>query len=76
MFRTRWEAKQFCEEDAKATSSRKTITFAELKRLSFCNSTKLPSPVEINGSRMQWFGIGWVNEGDARGDEVLVVDQD
>ena len=53
---------------------RKTITRDALARLAFCNSDNLPSPVEWNGNRMEWVGIGWVNEGEAEGDEVLVID--
>jgi hypothetical protein len=59
---------------AKTRGKRPTIAFETLKRLSFCNSMKLPSPVEINGRRMQWVGIGWVDEGEADGTETLVVD--
>jgi hypothetical protein len=51
----------------------KTITYAELARLSFCNSKKLPTTVVKDGERFQWVGIGWVNEGEPHGDEVLVV---
>jgi hypothetical protein len=54
--------------------TRKTIKFSELKRLSFCNSKKLPQVVNIEGHRMRWVGIGWVDEGELEGDEVEVVD--
>lgn len=47
----------------------KTIKFSELKRLSVCNSPKLPRQIEIvgkvNGKRVrvvqQWVGIGWID---------------
>lgn len=55
--------------------SRKTITFRELKRLSFCNSERLPRVVEANGRRLRWVGIGWVDEGEPTGRETLVVDE-
>jgi hypothetical protein len=52
---------------------RKTIEFSELQRLSVANSDKLPSCVDIGGQRHHWVGIGWVEEGPALGDEVIVV---
>ena len=52
----------------------KTITFSELKRLSFANSERLPQVINLNGVRKQWVGIGWVDEGELKGDEVLVVE--
>jgi len=55
-------------------TDRRTIGREELARLAFCNSTKLPWTIELDGNRYQWVGIGWVNEGEPRGDEVLVVD--
>jgi len=52
---------------------RKTIRFADLKRLSFINSSKIPV-VELHGKRMKWVGIGWVDEGEPTGKETLVID--
>lgn len=52
----------------------KTITRAELCRLSFCNSKHLPMNVNLDGQRLHWVGIGWLNEGEPIGDEVLVID--
>jgi hypothetical protein len=52
----------------------KTITFSELKRLSFCNSKKLPELINAQGIRMRWVGIGWVREGKAQGNETVVVE--
>ena len=52
----------------------KTIKRAELCRLAFCNSDKLPTIIEIDGRRKWWVGIGWVDEGAPRGDEVKVID--
>ena len=57
---------------AKPKAPRETITIEKLSRLAFCNSRKLTQAVEINGQRMQWVGIGWVNEGEPKGDEILV----
>lgn len=54
---------------------RKTMDFQELRRLEFCNSKRLPLFIEINGSRLLWVGIGWVNEGKAQGDEVLIIEK-
>ena len=51
------------------------IKFSKLKHLSFINSKHLPSPVNVLGQRMRWVGIGWINEGLAKGDEkALVID--
>lgn len=54
----------------------KKITRAKLARLAFTNSPKLPQAVVINGSRKEWVGIGWIDCGTPRGDEVLVVDDE
>lgn len=54
---------------------RETIKFAEFKRLEFCNSHKLPTTIEHNGRRMHWIGIGWIDEGPAKGDEILLVEE-
>lgn len=45
----------------KFASKCKTIKLSELKQLSFCNSTKLPPRVTINGSTREWTGIGWLD---------------
>lgn len=61
----------------------KTIKFSELKRLSFCNSPKLPKQIEIVGKvkgktvrrAMWWSGIGWVDLVPSNiKDPVLVVE--
>lgn len=63
----------------------KTIKFSELKRLSFCNSPKLPKVIEIVGKIKgktvrvfkEWVGIGWIELDPERHeikDPVLVVD--
>jgi hypothetical protein len=54
--------------------NRKTISRQEIAVLAFCNSKRLPCVIEMDGSRLQWVGIGWVNEGEPQGDEVLVID--
>lgn len=53
-----------------------TITFSELKRLSFCNSKDLPSKVILGGRMKQWVGIGWidVNEDRRTGKEPVVIE--
>jgi hypothetical protein len=38
----------------------KTITYSELKRLSFINSKKLPKKVVIGKTVHEWVGIGWI----------------
>jgi hypothetical protein len=40
-----------------------TITFSELRRLSFCNSSKLPQKVVHDGILKEWVGIGWIDIG-------------
>jgi hypothetical protein len=57
-------------------SKRETIGIDELRRLTFCNSDRLPSVIELDGKRLQWVGIGWVNEGEPNGDETLVIKKD
>ena len=52
----------------------KTIKFSEWKRLTFCNSTKLPPAVNVNGARWEWTGGGWIDVGDLKGGEPVVVD--
>lgn len=58
------------------TAIRKTIRREALSRLAFCNSKRLPQVVEMDGKRLQWVGIGWVDEGDPHGNEVLVVNDE
>ena len=53
---------------------RKTIKRAELCRLQFCNSPKLPRVINIEGRCKQWVGMGWVDEGKATGKEVKVIE--
>lgn len=58
----------------KRKKRRKPITHAELSRLAVCDSPDLPQYINLYGRRKWWAGIGWVDNGDARGDEVEVVD--
>jgi len=67
----------------KKPKKRKTITFSEIKRLSFCNSNKLCGPdggkpkyFQFGDTRKRWVGIGWVDDGPADGTEVLVTEDD
>jgi hypothetical protein len=55
-------------------AKQKTITRLELSRLSFCNSKRFPMSVNDDGLRKEWVGIGWIETGKPRGDEVLVID--
>ena len=50
------------------------ITFAELKRGSFTNSLPGDRCFSVNGQRKRWVGIGFIDEGDLEGDEILVID--
>jgi hypothetical protein len=52
---------------------RPTITFEELKRLSFRNSKKLPQKVVVEGTVRDWVGIGWVDTGEAPTDPNIPV---
>lgn len=51
----------------------KTIQRDELARLAFRNSRRLPQAIDEDGVRYEWVGIGWIDCGKARGDEVKVV---
>ena len=51
----------------------KKITRERLARLAFCNSEELPHLVADRGRRLQWVGIGWVDEGPATGYEPALV---
>jgi hypothetical protein len=53
---------------------RKTIEYSRLKRLEFTNSKDLPQVVVAGGKRLRWVGIGWVDEGEPKGNETLVVE--
>jgi len=61
---------------APGTTGRATIGGAARKRLEFCNSRRIPDAVEVGGRRMNWVGIGGVDEGPASGNEVRVVDDE
>ena len=60
---------------AKMKSKPKTITREELARLSFCNSSSLPSKVNVDGHCMEWVGIGWINLGPARKGIITVIEK-
>jgi hypothetical protein len=58
--------------------AKKTITYAKLARLSFCNSPKLPKRVVHEGLVREWVGIGWITHEDEKpkpGDVYVVEDQ-
>ena len=48
---------------ARMNVRRKTITREELTRLAFCNSTRLPRKVNVDGRLREWVGIGWIDIG-------------
>jgi len=56
------------------TTKPKTISRSELSRLAFVNSRLTPQVVNDNGRRKRWVGIGWVDEGKAKGTEIKVED--
>ena len=56
-------------------SKQTTITRFDLSRLSFCNGKNLPLAVNDNGVRKEWVGIGWIEVGKPRGNEVLLIDE-
>ncbi len=58
----------------KCKKKRKPMSFSTFKRLVLRNSHKLPRLINIYGRRNRWVGIGWVDEGEARGDEVVIIE--
>jgi hypothetical protein len=55
----------------------RTITYSELQRLSFCNSSKLPQKVVHDGILKEWVGIGWIDIGaPPRGHKFPLVIED
>jgi len=58
----------------KAKPRKKTIKFAELQRLTFCNSKRLPHRIVHEGEIKEWVGIGWItlNDQTKNGKEVYV----
>lgn len=38
----------------------RTITWAELSHLAYCNSRRLPKRVVVDGVVKEWVGIGWI----------------
>lgn len=52
----------------------KKMTTLELARLTFLDSDDIPKAVVVmKPRRMEWVGIGWVDCGEPRGDEVVVM---
>ena len=51
----------------------RSLTVAELDRLAFCHSPKLPQTINLHGIRFEWIGIGWDEQGPARGTEEAIV---
>ncbi len=54
----------------------KTMTWKKFQRLCICNSSKIPEVVNIGGRRMRWVGIGCLDEGPAKGDEVKILEDE
>jgi hypothetical protein len=52
----------------------KEIGRTELALLSLLGSKTAPTVVAEDGRRRRWIGVGWVDDGVAYGDEVVVVD--
>lgn len=53
----------------------KTIDRELLYKLSFINSKRLPQYIDVEGKRLHWVGIGWIDEEPARGDEIKVIER-
>lgn len=51
---------------------RPSLTKGELNRLVNINSPDIPQTIEVGGARKRWTGVGWVDEGKPKGDEVLI----
>lgn len=49
------------------------ITRAKLAALAAINSRELPHVIALDGHRYRWVGIGWVDEGQATGQESALV---
>jgi hypothetical protein len=47
--------------------------FADLQRMTVESLDQLPWPAEAQGQRLNWVGIGIVNEGPAEGTETMRV---
>lgn len=59
----------------KRDDGRMEISLADLPKFPD-HMDELPGPVEIDGRRKRWVGIGWIDEGDAEGNEPLVINTD
>ena len=52
----------------------KKISTLELAKLTFLDSDDIPKAVVVmKPRRMEWVGIGWIDCGEPRGDETVVV---
>ncbi len=52
----------------------KKISTLELAKLTFLDSDDIPKAVVVlKPRRMEWVGIGWIDCGEPRGDEVVVI---
>lgn len=52
----------------------KRITTLELAKLTYLESDDIPKAVVVlKPRRMEWVGIGWIDCGPPRGDEVVVL---
>lgn len=55
--------------------SAKRISTLELAKLAYLDSDDIPKAVVVmKPRRMEWVGIGWIDCGEPRGDEVVVLD--
>lgn len=56
-------------------AERQEIRWRDLRRMTVCNSEKLPAFVEIDGKRFTWVGIGWIECREApKSTDPIVVD--
>lgn len=52
----------------------KKISTLELAKLTFLDSDDIPKAVVVmKPRRMEWVGIGWIDCGEPRGDETVVI---
>lgn len=56
-------------------AKRKTMQIDELHRLAFLNKPPAAIAVLVE-RRMRWVGVGWIDEGEPKGDEPLIMDGD
>lgn len=58
----------------KPKEEQRKVKRADIARMSFTNSPRIPKTVNDGGRRKRWVGIGWVDEGPANGREAAVLE--